>query len=601
MSSIPPATTDPTAPASAAAVPLNRHAESGPSELVAEGPALARLVGFLGLFLLVLGTVVVVATKATGTARMVPEGWGFLFGGLGLAMMLYHAIADGEQEVRRMYGLLAAAFLVLGLAAALVPGPFQGTGDRALGYYLLPWGLASGLLSLLFAVPFVRHETDETLRSIGANVLLAVGAALCIGALVKGVWTPDWLAGTGLALAALGLAFVAGYLGQANTDEGIGYTVAFTLGAVGAAALLYAFGRAVFPTVLFDGPAALRRPTQAIDSWKALGRGLSVLACLALVALGALGRFPVWLRAVLAAVGLVAGGVFVLGSTGTHIAIPPRPFLIPGGAILGGIGLVYLAVSLGVCSDNQFVTLVRRELGAYFTSPIGFIVLAGMLLVQGASYAEFVGSLQDGRPQREPIVLGYGVHILSLIAFTLQIPVLTMRLLSEEKRSGTLEVLLTAPLNEVPVVCSKFLGTWIFFMLCWLPTGLFLIALRVVGDAPFDYRPMIGYYLGLGAQGAMFLAMGLFFSALTRDQIVSAVLTFAVLLMLLAFVFVRENPMFLDLPEVLLTVANRLSFYRMWVESLSGQLPVRDLLLALSLTVFWLFLATKVLETRKWN
>ncbi|MBP3957283.1 ABC transporter permease [Gemmata sp. G18] len=600
MSSTPPAPTDPI-PVATAVGALRAPVETAPSAIKFEGPAFARVVGFLGLFLLVLGAVVVVATRATGQARIVPESWGFLLAGVGIALMLYHAIIDGEQEIRRMYGMLFVAFLALALVGALVPGPFKGADSKSIGFYFMPWGLGAGILAILFAIPFTRHETDEQLRTIGGGVLLAVGATLCVGVLIAGIANPEWLAGTGLALAALGLGFLCAYLGQADTDTGIGHTVAVALGAVGAAALFYAFARTVFPTVLFDGPAALRKPSQALDYWKTAGRVLVLGASLGVVALGALGKFPVWLRAVLAGVGVATAGVFIMGSTGTHVAIAPRPFLIPGGAILGGIGLIYLSVSLGVCSDNQFVTLVRRELGAYFASPIGFIVLAGMLLVQGVAYAEFAGSLQDGNPRREPIVLGYGVHILSLFAFTLQIPVLTMRLLSEEKRSGTLEVLLTAPLNEVPVVLSKFLGTWIFFLLCWLPTGLFLIALRVVGDAPFDYRPLIGFYLGLGAQGAMFIAMGIFFSALTRDQIVSAVLTFAVLLVLLAFVFLRENPMFLDLPEVLLTVANRLSFYRMWVESLSGQLPVRDLLLALSLAVFWLFLATKILETRKWN
>ncbi|AMV23887.1 ABC-2 family transporter protein [Gemmata sp. SH-PL17] len=599
MSSTPPVTTAPV-PAAPDVGVLRAPIETAPSAIKLEGPMFARFVGFLGLFLLVLGAVVVVATRVTGQARIVPENWGFLFSGVGIALMLYHAIIDGEQEIRRLYGMLFVAFLVLSVVAAVLPGPFKADSQTA-GYFFMPWGIGAAILAILFAIPFVRHETDELLRTISGGVLLVLGAGSCVGALVAGALNPDWLAGPGLALAVLGLGFLSVYLGQVGTDDGIGYTVAVALGAFGGAALFYVFARTVFPTVLFDGPMALRKPSQALDYWKVAGRVAVVVASLILVGTGALGKFPVWLRAVLAGTGLVVGTVFVLGSTGTYVTIAPRPFLIPSGAVLGGIGLVYLAVSLGVCSDNQFVTLVRRELAAYFTSPIGFIVLAGMLLVQGTSYVQFVATLQSGQPMPEPIVEDYGIHILSLIGFILQIPALTMRLLAEEKRTGTLEVLLTAPVNEIPVVASKFLGTWIFFMLCWVPAGLFLIALRTVGDAPFDYRPMIGFYLALAAQGAMFLAMGLFFSALTRDQIVSAVLTFAVLLVLLAFAFLRRQPLLLDLPDALLAVANRLSFYHTWLESLSGQLPVRNLLLALSLTVFWLFLATKVLETRKWN
>jgi ABC-type transport system involved in multi-copper enzyme maturation permease subunit len=185
--------------------------------------------------------------------------------------------------------------------------------------------------------------------------------------------------------------------------------------------------------------------------------------------------------------------------------------------------------------------------------------------------------------------------------YAVQIPNLTMRLLAEEKRTGSLEVLLTAPVNEASVVVSKFLGTLFFFLVCWLPVGLFLIALRVEGDQPFDYRPLLGFYVGLAAQGGMFIAMGLFFSSLTKNQIVAAVLTFVVLESLLFFALLRENPLVLALPDALLAVAGRLSFYHMWAESLSGQLPIRDVLLAVSLTIFGLFLTVKVLEIRKWS
>src|SRR4051812_40941345 len=118
MSSIPPATTDPTPPAPPPAAPV----ETAPSAIVAEGPTMARAIGFTGLFLLVLGGVVVITTRAVGP-RWVSEGYGFVFAGVGLALMLYHSVTDGEQEVRRMYGGLAAGLLVLALATAIIPGP----------------------------------------------------------------------------------------------------------------------------------------------------------------------------------------------------------------------------------------------------------------------------------------------------------------------------------------------------------------------------------------------------------------------------------------------------------------------------------------------
>ena len=81
-------------------------AETAPSAMMVEGPTFARFIGFVGLFFMVLGTVVIVSTRALGP-RWVPEGVGFLSAALGLTLMLYHAVTDGEQEVRRMYGVFA--------------------------------------------------------------------------------------------------------------------------------------------------------------------------------------------------------------------------------------------------------------------------------------------------------------------------------------------------------------------------------------------------------------------------------------------------------------------------------------------------------------
>lgn len=603
MSTTPPAT-DPTPPTGDTFVPALRPVETAPSMLVAEGPMLARLLGFIGLFAFVLGAVVVITTRAIGP-RWVPEGYGFLFAGLGLALMLYHAVSDGEQEVRRMYGGLAVGLLLVALISAVFPGPFEApSGSKTLGYYLLPWGVGAGLLSLLFAVPFTRHETDDFLRNIVSYGMLVVGAVLCVGAVAYGLRDPEFLAGKGIALALLGLGFVCAYLAQVETAEGLGFTVAFALGAVGAAVALYAFGRTVFPTVLYEGPAVLRKANQELDYWRVAGRALVILAFLGVAALGALGKFPVWLRATLGAVGLACAGVFVAASLGTQITTPPKPFLVPGGLILGGLGLAYLAVALGICSDSLFVTLTRRELSAYFFSPIGYMVLAGMVLAEWFGYLDFVGKLvrasAGGRGAApEPIVQFYAVAIFPVFALTLMVPALTMRLFAEEKRTGTLEVMLTAPVNEWVVALSKFVATWAFFLICWLPYGVFLLALRFEGGQPFDYRPLLGFYVALAATGAAFVAVGMFFSALTNNQIVAAVLTFVGMVFFLACYIFKERD--LGAGQTVQVFLGKFAYLDLWSESLGGQLPVRDVILWASLAVFFVFLSIKVLETRRWS
>jgi ABC-type transport system involved in multi-copper enzyme maturation permease subunit len=277
---------------------------------------------------------------------------------------------------------------------------------------------------------------------------------------------------------------------------------------------------------------------------------------------------------------------------------------VPGGLILGAIGVLYLAVALGVCSDSQIVTLTRRELSAYFLSPIGYLVLAGMAAAQWIGYWEFVTRLVrlsgGGRGAvPEPIVANYIIALFPVFALTLQVPALTMRLFSEEKRNGSLEVLFTAPVTEWTVVLSKFLATWVFFMVTWIPAGLFLVVLRVEGGSSFDYRPLLGFYLALAATGATFLAMGLLVSSLTSNQIVSAVVTFVGMIGFLACYIFKERD--LGLGKSVQVAISKLAYLELWADSLGGQLPIRDVILWLSLAVFLLFVSIKVLEARRWS
>jgi hypothetical protein len=603
MSTAPPNTSPPDPVL--APVPLNAPSgspiETAPSTMVEEGPLFSRGIAFAGLFFLFLGAAAVIAKRAIGSERIISEGLGYLFATLGLTLLLYHSITDRTVEVRRGYGAFAVFWFVVALAFSLVPGPFEGSANKTVGYYLLQYGVGAGLLSLLFALPFVRHETDEAIRYPMLAGLLIVGALLIVASALAGIIQPDFLTGPGIALGLLGLAFLCGYLGQVDTSEDLGYYIAFSLGAFGGLLIVYALGRAIVPTILYEGPSALRKPNQALDQWKVLGRALVIMAFAILAGMGLLGKFPGWLRATFGLLGIVGAGVFIVASFNAPIHVQPRPSLVPGGVILTGLGLLYLAVSIGICSDNQFVTLTRRELAAFFLSPIGFLVLAAMAAAQWISYFVFILELTDGQPRPEPVVREYGMFILNIFALVILVPVLTMRLFAEEKRTGSLEVLLTAPVNEVPVVASKFLASWIFFLICWIPFGLYLIALRVVADTPFDYRPVLGFYLALAAQGVMFIGIGLFFSVLTRNQVVAAMFTALAMIVLLLCTMLRFFPGAFGLPQTFLDAVGRLSFYHMLRDSLAGQLPVRDLALFVSFGLFWLFLAVKVLEARKWS
>src|SRR5262249_53256462 len=157
------------------------------------------------------------------------------------------------------------------------------------------------------------------------------------------------------------------------------------------------------------------------------------------------------------------------------------------------------------------------------------------------------------------------------IAVIFIVPVLTMRLLSEEKRSGTLEVLLTAPVDEFAVVMSKFFAALITFVVLCLPWGVFLIGLRVVGGKPFDYQAMLSFFIALVVSGSGFIAMGLFFSSLTRNQIASAVLTFAGMVLYTLFHMLKNSTE----NNILAKVFEHVSYVDMWRDAATGYLTLR--------------------------
>jgi ABC-type transport system involved in multi-copper enzyme maturation permease subunit len=304
---------------------------------------------------------------------------------------------------------------------------------------------------------------------------------------------------------------------------------------------------------------------------------------------------------------MTAGGVVILVALARSIF---QTYMVPSGVLLLTLGFAYLAVGAGYASDIRLIVLTRRELTALFYSPIAYVVIASIALVAWGSFWWFLtetGLLPPTetarvQPVAEPILRYYFARIFPIICLIFTVPALTMRLLSEEKQSGTIEVLLTAPVGETAVVLSKFFGVLIFFMLTWSTWAFYPIALRIIGQESFDYRPLLSFYLGLTFMGAGFLSMGLFFSSLTRDQIIAQLLTFAgMILLTLNYLFVAMGEMEGAVPAPVVAVLRYISYVHHLEEFVQGKVHLKYLLSHLSITVFWLFLTVKVLEARKWR
>jgi len=175
------------------------------------------------------------------------------------------------------------------------------------------------------------------------------------------------------------------------------------------------------------------------------------------------------------------------------------------------------------------------------------------------------------------------------------VPVITMRLLAEERRSGTLEVLLTAPVSEGQVVMGKFLAAFIFYLFLWLPTVVYVVILKQY--AAIDLYKVASGYLGIALLGVLFAAVGLFTSAFTRNQIVAAIFAFAVLVVLFSVGLMEQ----LTTNPALKGVLGYMNLWDHMDDFARGLVDTRRIVYQLSLAGLFLFLTVKVVEAWKWR
>ncbi len=239
---------------------------------------------------------------------------------------------------------------------------------------------------------------------------------------------------------------------------------------------------------------------------------------------------------------------------------------------------------------------LSREFRSYFFSPIAYIVAALLLLVNGAVFSLIVGYLNDPRSAvGAPLELFFGQTIFFWLILLFVAPVLTMRLLSEERRSGTIEVLMTAPVTEGQVVVGKYLAALFFYVFLWLPTVTYPLLLSYYSEV--DWGPVASGYLGILGIGSLFLSIGVLASSMTRSQLVAAVLTFAMLIPL--FMFGLLENLFND--DSLRQIFSYLNLWQHMEEFSKGIVDTRRIVYYLSATSLFLFMAARVLENKKWR
>jgi ABC-2 type transport system permease protein len=242
------------------------------------------------------------------------------------------------------------------------------------------------------------------------------------------------------------------------------------------------------------------------------------------------------------------------------------------------------------------LAVARRELKAYFYSPLAYVVLTFFLLVQGYYFSIIVSYLSDPQmPAGKPLELFFGQTIFTWLVLIFAGTFLTMRLVSEELRSGTIETLMTSPVTEAQVVLGKYAAALAFYLFLWAPTLVYVFLVRAL--TPVDWGPIAASYLGILGIGALFLAVGLLASATSKNQIVAAIVTFAFLLVLFS-IGLMEN---LVQGEAGRKVLGHVNLWTHMDDFAKGIVDTRRLVYYASAAALFLFLTTRALEAKKWR
>jgi ABC-2 type transport system permease protein len=249
---------------------------------------------------------------------------------------------------------------------------------------------------------------------------------------------------------------------------------------------------------------------------------------------------------------------------------------------------------------QKFLTLMRRELAGFFVSWTGYVIIAAAAFLMGLSFVVLLVKLRlESMPM--PVTQVFYDSPFFWLILLLAAPVITMRLFALEKFSGTFETLMTAPVRDWQVVLAKFAAALVFYLVMWLPLLACILILRHYTNDPTAMDPAaIGStFLGIALLGCAFLSVGCFASALTRSQIVAAMVSFAggISLFLLSFLADR-----MELASGWVAQAfSYVSLVEHMQDFARGVVDTRPVVFCLSLTIFFLFLTLRVVESRRWK
>jgi ABC-2 type transport system permease protein len=255
-----------------------------------------------------------------------------------------------------------------------------------------------------------------------------------------------------------------------------------------------------------------------------------------------------------------------------------------------------------VVSVRNVFAIAGKELRSYFASPIGYILIGLFAMLSGFFFYVFLNTfvedsqrmgMQGGTVNVNEMMIRGVFHNLAIITLFVM-PMITMRTYSEEKRSGTIELLLTSPITDVQIILGKFLGALGLFGAMLLVTMVDMAILFRLGNP--EWKPVAVGYLGLLLMGGCFLSVGLLISSLTKNQIVAGFLTFAVFLLLWIINWLADA-----VGPTARTLLSFLSITAHFDDFTRGIIDTKHVAYYLSFITFGLFLTAKSVDSERWR
>jgi ABC-2 type transport system permease protein len=239
--------------------------------------------------------------------------------------------------------------------------------------------------------------------------------------------------------------------------------------------------------------------------------------------------------------------------------------------------------------------IYRKELGQYFVSPVAYVLVGLFLVITGHFFMVYLNYATEDQPDAPTWVLRAVLQLFALV-FLFLLPMVTMSTYAEEKKRGTLELLMTSPITELQIVLGKFLGAMTLFAAMLLPTaiGIAFIWMHTTPAPPF--KLILGGYLGALLFGGALLSLGTFLSSLTENQIIASVTTFVAFLLLWAIDFGVQAA-----GGTTGQVLQYLSVINHYDDFTRGIIDTAGVTYYLSFMVLFIFLTVRSVDSMRWR